>query len=159
MTPIRSKPYSVTASAYLGRIAVALFWRLWWLLLIPAALIAVGIATDWRVALIGLMCLFIIYPGLSTLALIRYGLSPDVAMRSRASAMQLDDSVLTLLCDPDHAPIVIPACSITAAHITSHSRLQLDIGPRPHDIILIPADALDPADLSLILGRFAPEWD
>ncbi|MDO4320598.1 MAG: hypothetical protein Q4C34_08485 [Bacteroidales bacterium] len=155
---VRSQPYSVTASAYLGRIAVALFWRLWWLPLIPVAVIAVGAAVDVRIALVGLMALFIIYPAVMTLAIIRYGMGADVAVRSTATAMVLDDSALTLLCGPDAAPVTIDAARIAEARIDARRWLVMRVGRRPDDIVLVPVEALDPQDLQGVLQRFVPDW-
>lgn len=155
---IHSHTFSVTASSYLGRIAVTLFWRLWWLLLIPAAAICAGIIYDPRIALIGLMGLFIIYPGIMTLAIIRYGMGTATAARPRMTDMAIDDHALTLT-GPDLPPATIPTDQITAAQLDGSHRLIFTIGPRPDDIVIIPSSALTVPDLSEILDRFAPRWE
>ena len=155
---VTSRPYSVAASAYLGRIAAALFWQLWWLPLIPLAAVAAGLWADTRIALIGLMMLFIIYPAVMTLALIRYGMSPAVAARARATSMTLDDTSLTLLRGNSAAPVIISTAGITGVRIVSGDRLVIHTGPRPDDIVIVPADALTPADIAAVTDRFSPEW-
>lgn len=140
-----TQPFHMAASDYLPHVAMRLAWRLWWLLLPPLAAIAYGAAADWRWAIVGLIGIFIIFPMVMSLAVIRYAASPLILRRAATAAAAIDrtDGTVTLLDAEGHATETHPWPPYPA---TSRGRLVVPLGPAPDDILLIPLAALNPTE-------------
>ena len=151
---LRTAPFSLTARAYTGPIAARLFWRLWWLWLLPVGVIVAGALTDWRIALLGLMLVFVVYPAVLTIALLGHAMRPDVVARSLATGAEIaDDGTLTLRLPEAGKELTFPA----VRSIDRRGRyISLTVGPKVSDIVLIPADAVPPESLALLRQALTP---
>lgn len=138
--------FSVAAARYLPHVAARLFWRYWWVLTVPAALICYGLTVDWRWAVVGLILLMIVYPMVNTLAVIRYAASDKVLRRSATAQARFDDGNTVVMLDADGHEI--ERAVMSPYPTTSRGLLVLTLGPAPDDILLLPAEAAHdlPAD-------------
>ncbi len=152
-------PYKVSPTAYMAAIARSLVARRWWLGLVPAALIAYGVAADWRWAVVGLIFIFIIYPMAMGFTILRYATLPQLAARTSATQAVIDGDSIRLYRHDDNSDT--PAILVAEAGIVSvtvaHGMLRIETGNRPEDFIFIPTAALASADLNAILRQFAPD--
>lgn len=130
-------PYRLAASAYLRPVAARLFWRLWWVLAVPLALVCYSVAaSDWRWAVVAFMALLIIYPMVMSLAVMRYAASERVLRRASAVSARMDtDGSVTLYDADSHIIESLPP----AQYVTpSHGRLLMQYSAAPDDILLLP---------------------
>lgn len=153
----------ITASQYIQRIIRAWAARIWWVALVPLAVIAWGLAADWRIAVIGFMLLLIVYPMAATFAVLSCATRPDVARRTRASRAVFDDSLdrVELILDTlDDDGAVIASDVLESAVIlgvqADGDTITLRIGPAIPDFILLPRHAIEPDRLAALLARHAP---
>lgn len=91
-----TEPYKVEPSRYLSTIAARIAGRLWWVGLLPVALIVYGLAADVRFAFVGLIVLLLIFPVAVTTALLSHALSPELAGRASSTLAAIDGDSLTL---------------------------------------------------------------
>lgn len=156
----------VAPSVYLGLMARRMAGRRWWLFAIPLAVIATGIFTDWRISLIGLMLVFIVYPMVMSLVMLNHALDPDVISRSRTTAATFTRGYVFLAAAPSMRPVsripgtlpkslklaVVPVKSLTA----TGGRLIIETGSRVQDFVIVPEAAVSPGDIRTLLNAFSP---
>ena len=112
------------------------------------------------------MLLFLVYPMIMTMTILRYATVPAHALRTAADHATVDGSVITLWhteddeeADEDKAPVRRPVLTATIISAeTSRGSLVVRTGHSPADIIIIPAASFAPDDLCAILARFAPQY-
>lgn len=152
----------LTPSAYINRILRAWIVRLWWTILVPFAFIAYGLATDWRISVVGFMLLLIVYPMAATFAILSCATRPDVARRTRANRVLIDNSLdkielIQEIFDDDGAPvsteILETACIMSVE--TSARTITVRVGQAIPDFILLPCNAVEPNILAALLERHA----
>ncbi len=158
----------VTPSAYIGLMVRRLLARRWWLFAVPAALMAAGAATDWRIAVIGLMLTFIVYPMAMSLVLLSYALSPDVIAKSRTAIATFSGK--SIMAGPSVHDYLRPGKPLKAiknakklkylkftikAVYIAKGRLIAETGDGIPDIIIIPADSLKPEELNAVIDANA----
>lgn len=134
-----TETFSIAASRYLPHVAARLFWRYWWVLTLPAALICYGLAADWRWAVVGLILLMIVYPMVNTLAVLRYATSDKVLRRSATAQVRFGAGGSLTMLDAEGREIEKAAMSPYPS--ISRGLLVLTLGPAPDDILLLPAEA------------------
>lgn len=135
--------FSIAAARYLPHVAARLFWRYWWVLTVPAALICYGLAADWRWAVVGLILLMIVYPMVNTLAVLRYAASDKILRRSATAQVRFDDGHTIVMLDADGRELGRAVMSLYPS--VSRGLLVISTGPAPDDILLLPAEAAPPA--------------
>ena len=150
----------VAVGAYIAAIARRVLWRYAWWLILPAV-VALGGIYEWRLAVIALMLLLLVFPMVLTIAVFNHGMHPAVVRRTRAETVELtaaspaealpqdsgwlpEGAELTVR-DADGAVILTirrdQIRSITAAN----ARTTITFGPNPADILILQSSAL-PAD-------------
>ncbi len=153
MDTIRSNDFSLTPSAYLRQMSVRLFFSYWWLALIPAVVIAGGLLLDWRWAVVGLMLLFIIFPMVVTMTLLRYGMAPGMVARMLVTGAELTDDALILYNVDGEEKLRIAASKVRSASLHG-SFLIIDFGRAPDAIVIIPREAFSDDQVAAIIDRF-----
>lgn len=156
---IRTAHFKVSPSAYLSVITRAIIYRLWWLAVVPAALIAYGVAADWRWAVVGLATLFIVYPMAMSFTILRYATLPSLAGRASATLADIDECsdivILYKQSDDDNPPVAVERATIIAATV-SNGYLRLHTAPRTEAFIMIPVAAFTHDDFKALMSRLAP---
>lgn len=149
----------VTSSAYLAAIARRILWRAWWFPAIALAVIATGLMVDIRMAIIGLMLLLIIYPMVMSFVIIRYAALPQLALRTLANVYSLKGKSLTLFqVTTDDETGQTTSQELGTFEVSgmeqSGTRIIFKTGPTVSDIVIVPADAIDPQALSALETAF-----
>lgn len=149
----------VTSSAYLAAIAHRILWRAWWFPTLALAVIAAGLMLDIRMAIIGLMLLLIIYPMVMSFVIIRYAALPELARRTLANACSLEGKSLSLIretTDDETGQTTSQQLGTFEVSGLEHSgsRIIFKTGPAVSDIVIFPADAIDPQALSALETAF-----
>ena len=128
---------TVPASAYMSLIARRLVWRLWWIIAAAITAIAIGVAIDIRISIVGLMLLLVIYPAVMTFAVLAYALKPEVVQRTRMAQVDVTGDRLEVRDDSDRV-----ICGITPGQVRSLSfareRVTIAYGSRVDDVLIIP---------------------
>ena len=78
----------VAVGAYIAAIARRVLWRYAWWLILPAV-VALGGIYEWRLAVIALMLLLLVFPMVITIAVFNHGMHPTVVRRTRAETVDL----------------------------------------------------------------------
>ncbi|MDE6300181.1 MAG: hypothetical protein K2M19_00510 [Muribaculaceae bacterium] len=133
--------------------------RLWWLITLPLALIGAGLMADWRWAVVGLMLLFIVYPMVMTMVILRYTAHPSMARRSTAEAIEFTgDDMLRILKierheDTDDVRFVeIERCPVVRTEFR-RAMVVVTVGPAVTDFLLIPRKSLNQDQLILLAKK------
>lgn len=158
----------VAPSAYLGTMARRMLVRRWWLFAVPLAVTAIGCFTDWRIAVIGLMLVFIVYPMIMSLVMLNYALHPSVIARARtASATFAGNTLLPATTHPIY--IAEPAAMLRPATLkidglpirrvsVNRTQLLVETGDGIADFVIIPAKVINPALMRVILTTYASDY-
>ena len=142
---------NVAASAYIKAKARNAAWRLWLLPAIGLIVGIVGLYTDWRWCVVGLMAIFIVFPMAMTLAVLSIGV--DAAKLCCVVDVKVSTVDITLY-DGDGATLVtVPLATITDIR---NDRQHFVITCRGHkpDVVIIPAELLTDADTAMIYKAF-----
>lgn len=145
----------VTSSAYLAAIARRILWRAWWFPAIALVVIAAGLMLDIRMAIIGLMLLLIIYPMIMSFVIIRYAALPELARLTLANTYALNGNRLTLMCvtvDDETGQTTSRQLGTFEVSGLEHSgsRIIFKTGRAMSDMVITPADAIDPQALTAL---------
>ena len=150
----------VAVGAYIAAIARRVLWRYAWWLILPAV-VALGGIYEWRLAVIALMLLLLVFPMVITIAVFNHGMHPAVVRRTRAETVELtapedgvsspspaiDTPAAAVLTVRDADGTIILAIrrdQIRSVH-TDRGRTTIIYGPNPADILILQSSAL-PAD-------------
>ena len=133
----------VAVGAYIAAIARRVLWRYAWWLILPAV-VALGGIYEWRLAVIALMILLLVFPMVITIAVFNHGMHPTVVHRTRAEAVDLTANDLTVR-DADGAVILSIGRNQIRRVLTANGRTTITFGPNPADILILQSSAL-PAD-------------
>ena len=143
-------------AVYMQRIAMRLALRLWWLLLPAMVCIVWGLASDWRIAVIGLMLLFLVFPMVMTLAIMNHAVRPEVVALTRAADFLMNDSSLTLF--NDDGGVIKTISRVSVRNVSLHgSSLEVCFGKGVADIMLVSRTYLGEERARQILNEFIPE--
>ena len=107
---------------------------------IPIGLIIAGAMSDWRVVILGLMILFIVYPMVMTFAMLRYAAMPMPVGRASVDSVELlDTGKLRLLrrVEPDGPAEVVEELMPKEVRVEKR-RLVIITGPSICDFFLLP---------------------
>ncbi len=146
----------VAVGRYINRISIRLLWRMWWMPLIPVAGLIAGWGYDWRIAVISLMLIFIIFPFIVTMAIFVYAMRPEVVMLSKIEKIDIADDSLTFL-DADSKTLVEVRSSQITSIVTRTDMIEIVYGSRPDKIILLNRKEVGKELTQLIVSKFAPE--
>ena len=142
---------AVPASAYMSLIARRLAWRLWWIIAAALAAIAIGVAIDLRVSIVGLMLLLVIYPAVMSFAVLVYGLKQEVVDRTRIAHVSVSDDRLEVRDDRERVICAVKPAQVRSLSYT-HERVTIAYGSRVDDVLIIPREMLTADDLDKLQG-------
>lgn len=142
---------AVPASAYMSLIARRLAWRLWWIIAAALAAIAIGVAIDLRVSIVGLMLLLVIYPAVMSFAVLVYGLKQEVVDRTHIAQVSVSDDSLEVHDDRERVICVVKPAQVRSLSFT-HERVTIAYGSRVDDVLIIPREMLTADDLDKLQG-------
>lgn len=141
----------VAVGAYIAAIARRVLWRYAWWLILPAV-VALGGIYEWRLAVIALMLLLLVFPMVITIAVFNHGMHPTVVRRTRAETVDLtttasaaDANTDLTVRDADGAVILSIGRNQIRRVLTANGRTTITFGPNPADILILQSSAL-PAD-------------
>lgn len=149
---------TVSSSAYISAIARRVVRRAWWLPAFSLTVIAVGLGSNIRIAILGLMLLFIIYPMIMSFTIMRYAALPSLAERTLANRFALIDGHLHISSVETEEESgqenvrhlgTFDICGVTH----SGSYIIFSVGKGVADIIIARAEDVDPSALSDIESR------
>jgi len=168
---ITTAPFApVEPRTYLGLMVRRMLWRRWWLFAIPIAIMAIGCVADWRVAVIGLMLVFIVYPMAMSLVMLNHALSPALIAKTRTTkatftngAIIIAPTAIDYLKRPERPKRLTslklakyPKFPVKSLK-TQNGRITIETGRAIADIVLIPQEAFSPKQLSELLNILANE--
>lgn len=141
-------------SAIARRVAL----RAWWLPALALVVICAGLYYDVRVAILGLMLLFIIYPMIMSFTIMRYATLPSLAKRTLANRFDIAEGCLIIShTETDEETGQQSTQELGKYHVKelthSGSRIIFSVGPGVADIVIAPADDIDPTSLLDIESR------
>ena len=142
---------AVPASAYMSLIARRLAWRLWWIIATAIAAIAIGVAIDLRVSIVGLMLLLVIYPAVMSFAVLAYGLKQEVVDRTRIARVSVSDDSLEVYDDRERVICVVKPAQVRSLSYT-RERVTIAYGSRVDDVLIIPREMLASDELDKLQG-------
>ncbi len=147
-----------SSSAWLRMAATRLLWRIWWIAFVPVALIGYGLAADWRWAVVGLMLIFIVFPMVMSLAILRYATLPRIANLLQAAVAVIDDGGITLATEEKELARLNRA-DIKAVSI-GRQYIGITFGTAIQDFTIIPTADL-PQEAVTAISALAPadSWD
>ena len=141
----------VAVGAYIAAIARRVLWRYAWWLILPAV-VALGGIYEWRLAVIALMLLLLVFPMVITIAVFNHGMHPTVVRRTRAETVDLtttasaaDANTDLTVRDADGAVILSIGRNQIRRVLNANGRTTITFGPNPADILILQSSAL-PAD-------------
>lgn len=151
-------PGAVSSSAYMSAIARRVALRAWWLPALALVVICAGLYRDIRVAILGLMLLFIIYPVIMSFTIMRYATLPSLAERTLANRFDLAGCELIIShIETDEKTGQESIQELGAFHVNgmthSGSRIIFSVGPGLADIVIALADDIDSQVLLEIESR------
>jgi len=150
---------AVSTSTYMSAIARRTARRAWWLPALAIAVIASGLVFhDIRIAILGLMLLFIIYPMIMSFTVMRYATLPHLAERTLANRFSLQGNIIFLSqVNTDEESGNVSVRELGMFHITgvghSGNKLIFSTGDGIADIIITPTDAVDKSELTALEAR------
>ncbi len=150
---------AVSTSTYMSAIARRTARRAWWLPILATAVIATGpVFHDIRIAIIGLMLLFIIYPMIMSFTVMRFATLPHLAERTLANIFSLQGDIISLSqtnTDEESGEVSVRELGKFKITGVSHSgnKLIFNTGAGIADIIIAPADAVDKSELTALESR------
>ena len=152
-----TKEFKSSPSAYIHHIAARMAGRLWWLLAVPLCVMIYGAAADWRWIVVGLMILFIIYPMIITLVILRYAAMPVIARRATANQLRFEagDGIVALRADYSDDDVVIVELEhykIQDAEL-HRDNIIVRTGPALSDFLIIPRSALSEQQLQYLATK------
>lgn len=147
---IETEVYKISAARYGRRVAMRLASRWWWAFALPLGAAAVAGCWDWRWWFVGLVLIFILYPGLLFIAYYYYALSPEAVRVILPQKVQIDQDQLIFvyypIADGCHAPKPrtvlrneISSVSLDGAYVELHLSHA--------EIIEIPKSAFPPGTI------------
>ena len=142
---------AVPASAYMSLIARRLAWRLWWIIAAALAAIAIGVAIDLRVSIVGLMLLLVIDPAVMSFAVLAYGLKQEVVDRTSIAHVTVSDDSLEVSDDRERVICVVKPAQVRSLSCTCE-RVTIAYGSRVADVLIIPREMLTADDLDKLQG-------
>lgn len=151
-------PGAVSSSVYMSAIARRVALRAWWLPVLALIVIAAGLYSDIRIAILGLMLLFIIYPMIMSFTIMRYATLPCLAERTLANRFALIDGHLHIAdveADEESGQESVRHLGEYDISGVAHSGSYIifSTGKGVADIIIAPADDVDPSVLSDIESK------
>lgn len=163
---MKSDVITVTPATYARAAISRLASRRWWVAVVPMCAFAVASLWDTAYIFAAMIWLLMLLPPALMIAYYSYLLKPHAAMLSRPHRVEVSDTgdiTVTFepveLTDPDgnvtrHIPypdIHLPALAMRDC-IDRGTRLELCYPGLDPDILIIPADALPPASLRILLS-------
>lgn len=151
-------PGAVSSSAYMSAIARRGALRAWWLPALALVVICAGFYNDIRMAILGLMLLFIIYPMIMSFTIVRYATLPSLAERTLANRFALIDGHLhisSVETDEESGQENVRHLGTFDICGVTHSGIYIifTTGKGLADIVIAPADDIDSRALLEIESR------
>ncbi len=142
---------NVAASAYIKAKARNAAWSLWLLPAFGLIIGIVGLYTDWRWCVVGLMAIFIVFPMAMTLAVLSIGV--DAAKLCRVVDVKVSADDITLYDGDDATLATVPLTAITDIRSDRQHLVITCRGCKP-DVVIIPTELLTDADTDVIYKAF-----
>lgn len=150
---------AVSSSAYVSVATRRFLARAWWPGLLIVPLIVWGLMRDLRFAFLGLILLFVVYPMLAVLAIMRHSINPRLAARSTATHFDLEGLKIRCIriteADDGSTTSEDVDCAAVTALERSGDRLIFITGPRVCDFVIASHDAIAPEALAQLTAKLA----